>query len=71
MEEGRGPRVPRSKGPKVQGSQGPRVPRISKSHSNMSLTLKKVHLVFILVFKHLYVESYLFNYFEFLVLSEI
>ena len=24
MEEGRGPRVPRSKGSKVQGSQGPR-----------------------------------------------
>ena len=27
LEEGRGPRVPRSKGSKVQGSQGPRVPR--------------------------------------------
>ena len=51
VEEGRGPRVPRSKGPNVQGSQGPRVPMISKSHSNMCLTLKKVHLVFILVFK--------------------
>ena len=37
LEEGRGPRVPRSKGPKDQD--------ISNSHSNMSLTLKKVHLV--------------------------
>ena len=49
LEEGRGPRVPRSKGSKVQGSQGPRVPKdqdISNSHSNTSLTLKKVHLVF-------------------------
>ena len=34
---GRGPRVPRSRGPKNQD--------ISKSHSNTSLTLKKVHLV--------------------------
>ena len=37
LEEGRGPRVPRSQGPKDQD--------ISNSHSNMSLTLKKVHLV--------------------------
>ena len=37
LEEGRGPRVPRSRVPKDQD--------ISKSHSNMSLTLKKVHLV--------------------------
>ena len=37
LEEGRGPRVPRSRGPKDQD--------ISKSHSNTSLTLKKVHLV--------------------------
>ena len=52
-EEGRGPRVKRSKGSKVQGFQGPGVPRsqgpkdqdISNSHSNTSLTLKKVHLV--------------------------
>ena len=43
----------RSKIPKVQGFQGPGVPRsqgpkdhdISNSHSNTSLTLKKVHLV--------------------------
>ena len=43
----------RSKSPKVQGFQGPGVPRsqgpkdqdISNSHSNTSLTLKKVHLV--------------------------
>ena len=45
MEEGRGPRVPRSKGSKVQGSQGPKDQDISNSHSNTSLTLKKVHLV--------------------------
>ena len=37
LEEGRGPRVPRSSGPKDQD--------ISNSHSNTSLTLKKVHLV--------------------------
>ena len=37
LEEGRGPRVPRSRGPKDQD--------ISNSHSNTSLTLKKVHLV--------------------------
>ena len=41
MEEGRGPRVPRSKGPKV-----PRTKISSKSHSNTSLTLKKVHFVY-------------------------
>ena len=45
MEEGRGPRVPRSKGSKVQGSQGPKDQDISNSNSNTSLTLKKVHLV--------------------------
>ena len=37
LEEGRGQRVPRSRGPKNQD--------ISKSYSNMSLTLKKVYLV--------------------------
>ena len=37
VEEERGPRVPRSQGLKDQD--------ISKSHSNTSLTLKKVHLV--------------------------
>ena len=37
MEEGRGPRVPRSRGPKEQD--------ISNSHLNTSLSLKKVHLV--------------------------
>ena len=37
LEEGSGPRVPRSSGPKDQD--------ISNSHSNTSLTLKKVHLV--------------------------
>ena len=51
LAEGRGRRVPRSKGSKgskVRGSQGPRGPRdqdILNSHSNTSLTLKKVHLV--------------------------
>ena len=45
LEEGRGPRVPRSNGSKVQGSQGPEDQDISNSHSNTSLTLKKVHLV--------------------------
>ena len=45
MEEGRGPRVLRLKGPKVQGSRGLKDQDISKSHSNTSLTLKKVHLV--------------------------
>ena len=45
LEEGGGPRVPRSKGSKVQGSQGPKDQDISNSHSNTSLTLKKVHLV--------------------------
>ena len=37
LEEGGGPRVPRSQGPKDQG--------ISNSRSNTSLTLKKVRLV--------------------------
>ena len=45
LEEGRGPRVPRSKSSKVHGSQGPKDQDISNSHSNTSLTLKKVHLV--------------------------
>ena len=53
MEEGRGPKVLKSKSPKVSGSKGPKVQRskgpedqdISNSNSNMSLTLKKVHLV--------------------------
>ena len=39
LEEGRGPRVPRSQGPKDQD--------ISNSHSNTSLTLKKVNLVYV------------------------
>ena len=50
VEEGRGkkiesPNVPGSQGLKVQGSQGPKDQDISKSYSNTSLTLKKVHLV--------------------------
>ena len=46
LEEGRGPRVPRSRGPKDQD--------ISKSHSNTSLTLKKVHLVLIVAYLQMY-----------------
>ena len=42
LEEGRGPRV---LGPGVPRSQGPKDQDISNSHSNTSLTLKKVHLV--------------------------
>ena len=42
LEEGRDPRVPRSKGSKVRG---PKDHDISNSNSNTSLTLKKVHLV--------------------------
>ena len=41
LKEGRGPRVQSSKGPKDQD--------ISKSLSNTSLTLKKVHLVLTLM----------------------
>ena len=37
VQESQGPRVPRSRGPKNQD--------ISNSHSNTSLTLKKVHIV--------------------------
>ena len=37
----------KSQGPGVQRSQGPNDQDISKSHSNTSLTLKKVHLVFL------------------------
>ena len=52
LVEGRGPRDPRSKGSKVQGSQGPKVPRTKISqtqNSNTSLTLKKVHLVSMII----------------------
>ena len=42
MEGGR-----KSKSPKVLGFQGPKNQDISKSHSNTSLTPKKVHLVYI------------------------
>ena len=45
MEEGRGPKALKSKSPKVQRSKGPKDQDILKSHSNSSLTLKKVHLV--------------------------
>ena len=48
VEEGRGPKVLESrspKGPKVNGSKVPKDQDISKSHPNMSLTLKNIHLV--------------------------
>ena len=50
VEEGRGKkiessRVQTSQGLKVQGFQGTKDQDISKSYSNTSLTLKKVHLV--------------------------
>ena len=55
----------RSKSPKVQGLQGPGVPRsqgpkdqdTSNSHSNTSLTLKKVHLVSCLKHNSLHVTG--------------
>ena len=47
VEEGRDPRVPRSKGPMDQV--------ISKFISNTSLTLKKVHLVLFLIFNFFFV----------------
>ena len=52
VEEEKGPKVLKSRSPMVPGSKGPRVPSpkdqyISKSHSNTSLTLRKVHLVLI------------------------
>ena len=48
MEEGRGPKVQESQGLWVQRSKGPEDQDISNSNSNTSLTLKKVHLVYIL-----------------------
>ena len=45
VEEGRGPKVLKSKSPKVSGSKGPEDQDISNANSNTSLTLKKVHLV--------------------------
>ena len=47
VQKSQGPRVPRSRGPKVPGSQKDQ--DISNSHSNTSLTLKKVHLVSVLL----------------------
>ena len=38
--------IQESQGPRGQRSRGPKVPDISNSHSNTSLTLKKVHLVY-------------------------
>ena len=46
VEEGRGPKVQESQGFWVQRSKGTEDQDISKSNSNTSLTLKKVHLVF-------------------------
>ena len=51
VQESQGPRVPRSTGPKDQD--------ISNSHSNTSLTLKKVHLVDLL-FKLFNLKSFCF-----------
>ena len=48
VEEGRGSKVQESQGPRVPKSKGPKDQDISKSHSNTSLTLKKVHLVYYL-----------------------
>ena len=45
VEEGRGPKALKSKSPKDQRSKGPKDQDILKSHSNTSLTLKKVHLL--------------------------
>ena len=45
VEEGRGPKVQESQGLWVKRSKGPEDQDISNSHSNTSLTLKKVHLV--------------------------
>ena len=39
LEEGRGPRVPRSKGSKVQGVKGPGIPR-SQGPRYLKLTFK-------------------------------
>ena len=64
--QGRGPRVPRSKGSKVQGSQGPKDQDITNSHSNTSLTLKKVHLV--LSYNLFYKEG--INDFDFLIITQ-
>ena len=44
VEEGRGSKVQESQGPRVPKSKGPKDQDISKSHSNTSLTLKKVYL---------------------------
>ena len=63
--EGRGPNVQESKVPRVQRSKGSKLPGsqdISKSYSNTSLTLKKVHLVQFqieqkLLFRNIKVES--------------
>ena len=49
VEEGRGSKVQESQGPRVPKSKGPKDQDISKSHSNTSLTLKKVHLVYIYI----------------------
>ena len=64
VEEERGPKVLKSKNPKVQRSkglkdpwsQGPKDQDISKSYSNTSLTVKKVHFGFFFLFKIQYLH---------------
>ena len=46
VEEGRGPKVLKSKSPKVSRSKGPEDQDISNSNSNTTLTLKKFHHVY-------------------------
>ena len=45
MKKSKSPKVQVFQGPGVQRSKGPKDQDISNSHSNKSLTLKKVHLV--------------------------
>ena len=44
-EKSKSPKVPGFEGPRVPWFQGPKDQYISKSYSNTSLTIKKVHLV--------------------------
>ena len=61
VEEGRGPKVQESQGLWVQRSKGPEDQDISNSNSNTSLTLKKVHLVLILIRKKFKKDGCLFQ----------
>ena len=58
MEEERGPKVH----PRVPRSQGPMDQDISKSYSNTSLTLKKVHLVYIVNIVNENIDILIFTY---------